>query len=222
MSDAVAISVISGVVALITTALAGFFSIKVKKLEKINERKKEENIKLKAELNCVSVLFDYNMLTFLNQRVEGIFETTKAERFIVLFAINGKLDFNFVSVCFEKTKTKIGAGAIFKYVRLQVDRHYKEMLKEVERDSSIYLEVSSMPDSLLKDIYQSISEGVKYSSVHFLTRGNIDESNDIVIFSSLATTNANDFTKSEKVAIKGFYDEMRSHANLIDFKIKTL
>lgn len=221
MSEGVLISLIGFLGVAITAIVTSYYNIKVKKLELSNDNSKKQVAKLKAELTCINVLFEYNLIALINKTVDEIFNTTKAERFIILFALNGKVDFNFVSVCYEKTKTSKTSGAIYRYVRLEIDNHYRQMLKYVEHDKQVYLDVEHMEDCLLKNIYQSIVEGVTYSGVHFINRSRIDDDNDVLVYCSVATTNENDFTKHEKVAIKVALDNIRSHAKEIDFTYKT-
>ena len=203
----------------ITAFVTGWYAIKVKKLELKNETSQKQVSRLKAELTCINVLFEYKLIALLNTTVEHIFQETKAERFIILFAINGKTDFNFVSVCYEKTKSDKGSGAMYRYVRVAIDDHYRQMLKYVEKDKQVYLDVEHMPDCLLKNIYQSIVEGVTYSGIHFIARHNIDQDNDSLVYCSIATTNNEDFTRGEKTSIKVAMDNLRSHASQINFSL---
>lgn len=220
MTEPVIITIITSVFGVITASIAGFYSVKVKKLETAKEQKDRSISRLKAELTCINVLFDYNMISLINEKVDYLFRHTSAERFIILFALNGKTDFNFVSVCYEKTKTEGTRGSIYRYVRLKIDEHYRQMLKHVEKEESIYLSVPEMPPCLLKDIYESIVEGVTFSSIHFIARNQLDSDNDVLVYSSLATTQDKNFTPSEKVIIKSTYDELRAHAHQINFDAK--
>jgi len=220
MSETVIIGIVSTLGVIISATIAGFYSVKVKRLEGANETKDKQVKKLRAELTCINVLFEYNLIALINRTVDDIFKNTKAERFIILFALNGKTDFNFVSVCYEKTKTAKTSGAIYRYVRVQIDDHYRQMLKYVEKDHQVYLDVANMQECLLKNIYQSIAEGVTFSGVHFINRSPLDEDNDTLVYCSMATTDPEDFTKQEKAMMKLAMDNIRSHAKEIDFKIK--
>ena len=221
MTEGVLISVISFIGVSITAIITAYYNIKVKRLELSNTKNEKQVAKLRAELTCINVLFEYNLIALINRTVDEIFKTTKAERFIILFALNGKVDFNFVSVCYEKTKSSKASGAIYRYVRLAIDDHYRQMLKFVEKDKQVYLDVEHMPECLLKDIYQSLVEGVTYSGVHFINRSPIDADNDALVYCSVATTHDDDFTKHERSLIKIALDNIRSHANEIDFSLKT-
>jgi len=220
MTEGVLISVISFIGVSITAIITAYYNIKVKRLELSNTTNAKQVAKLRAELTCINVLFEYNLIALINRTVDDIFKNTKAEQFIILFALNGKTDFNFVSVCYEKTKSSKTSGAIYRYVRVQIDDHYRQMLKYVEKDHQVYLDVANMQECLLKNIYQSIAEGVTYSGVHFINRSPLDEDNDTLVYCSMATTDPEDFSKQERSMMKLAMDNIRSHAKEIDFKIK--
>lgn len=218
MSTEVTIALISSAATVIVSVVAGYFALRTKKAEQKTKVIIKEKEKLKTELSCINILFQHDFIALLNRQVSNLFRETKAERFLLLFAVNGKTDFNFVSVCYEKMKNEKSAGAVYRYVRLGIDDHYRQVLKAVEREAAIYLNVKEMPDSLLKSIYESLIENVKYSVIKFIKRLSADDDNDIVIYSSLATCDDNDFDENERVVIKRIYDIIRYHANSIEFR----
>lgn len=72
-----------------------------------------------------------------------------------------------------------------KYSDLPVDSHYIYMLRDLLKKDHVLFEVAEMPKCLLKDIYTSKQEEVKYSLVSLVgIRGNS------IIFISQATTSA--------------------------------
>lgn len=71
------------------------------------------------------------------------------------------------------------------------------MLKEAEVKGSVELETKNMTNSLLKIIYQV--EGVNHSNIRHLLRLPIDEGNDVLVYSSIATHEQNAFEDSEKM-----------------------
>lgn len=187
-------------------------------LKKKHSNVKQENKVLKIELNSINILFAHNILSVIDEHVANIFAETKVNRFLILFAVNGKSHFNFVTVCLEKTNTGAVSGSIFRYNRLEIDDHYKSMLKQVELQGNIHLEVSKMPESILKSIYESRDEKVTFSCVKFLKRINVDDLNDIVLYSSIATTKDEDFTTEESLIIKRNFDVIKNEARNITYK----
>lgn len=226
MDKDIALAIIGGVTTIVTAIIARNNHVRAKRAEAMysdvnGERNKiqKQNKRLTASLSCLEIMYDAQFVSFINEKVDYLFQYTKAERFIILFAVNGKDSFNFVSVCYEKTKTEKTRGSIYRYVRLRVDDAYRSMLKQVERDYSVFIDVAKMQPSLLKDIYESSVEGIKYSSVHFIKRLHADEDNDVVVYSSLATTESPNYSVSEQTIIKGVYDQIRDHAKNITLRL---
>lgn len=187
-------------------------------LQNKHNKVKQENKVLKIELNSINILFSHKLITIINEHINNIFEETKVNRFLILFAVNGKSHFNYVTCCYEKTNTGSTTGSIFRYNRFEIDDHYKAMLKQIELQGNVYFEVANMPPSILKEIYQSRDEKVTFSCIKFLRRVNIDELNDIILYSSIATTNNEDFTSEEALIIKRNFDIIKNEARNITYQ----
>lgn len=204
MND-ILVSSITGLGVLIPALLLHYREIKKKdiKIEKYKEEKVKQDIKLIA----LDKILDFCSFSQIKSAVDEMFEKTKADRFLILFAINGKTDFNTVSVVFEQHKnTKYSINAIGRYKTLPIDNMYRKMLKDAEMHGIVEVETEKMPDSLLKDIYDL--EEVVWSDIRHLCRFHADESNDILVFSSLATHSQKGFTKLEKVEANLIYDSI--------------
>jgi hypothetical protein len=211
--EGVIVSLAAPVSAVLTALIAAYVALKRK-----HSNVKQENKILTIELNSINILFNHNLLAIIDEHVTNIFDETKVNRFLILFAVNGKTHFNFVTVCMERTNTGAMSGSIFRYNRLEIDDHYKSMLKQVELQGNVHLEVSTMPPSILKSIYESRDEKVTFSCVKFLKRINVDENNDIVLYSSIATTNNEDFTSEEQLIIKRNFDVIKNEARNISYQ----
>lgn len=216
MTEGVWVAIIGGLsgiaIAVITAGVTAYV-----KLQGRHNTTANENKILKIELSCVSILFDHTLINTLNSHIINIFENTKVNRFLILFAVNGKDTVRYVTVCYEQTKMGGSAGAIYRYVRLKIDEHYQRMLKDVERDEVIHLDVKRMQPSILKTIYESKVEKVHYSTVCFLKRIKADENNDIILYTSIATTEDCEFTDDEKMIIKTNVDAIRHEARNVTF-----
>ena len=181
-------------------------------LEKTKNRKKDLRIleleyaldqssiltqELQMRSAVVERLLDITFLSDIKKAVSEMFDESKAERFLILIAVNGKTDFNIVSVIFEQHKNNHHINAIARYRNVQIDTHYKDMLKRAERQGVVELNVAEMPEEgLLTHLYRH--EGVKHSKVRFLLREHIDNENDVIIFSTIATFSDEPFTLEEK------------------------
>lgn len=182
---------------IISSFIAAKALIKSKVIEK-------ENKELKKNFNALDILFDFSVFNKIVYQVNELFATTKADRYLTLYATNGKTDFRFVTSMFEHHKNneylKLSAGAVNKYVKLQFDAHYLNLIKEAEHVGPVFLEVIEMPECDLKNIY--ISEKILHSCVMFLNRIQIDNDNDLILFCSIATHSPEHFTPTEITIFK--------------------
>lgn len=177
-------------VGLFSTIIATLFaykqSIKLKKMEL--EASKKDNIILDQQKNfsALSLLMDFELIDSIKKRVDLIFDKTNVDRFIILIAVNGKTDFNLVSVIYEQHKIETKINAVSQYGHVYIDDHYRRMIKEIEKNGSFYFETDrSYEVSYLNNIY--LKENVKSSLIKFIQRVKIDENNDMIVFCSLAS-----------------------------------
>ena len=194
---------------LIGTLIPAYWGFK----EKIKNRNKDNEIEqLRKQVvendirtEVVDRLLDITLLSEIRDAVDIIFNETKADRFLILIALNGVTDFNMISVIFEQHKGGDKVNAIARYRNLTIDDEYKQMLKKAERNGIVELHVSEMPEeSILKQLY--LIENVKYSNIRFLLRKPIDNGNDVVVFSSLSTHNEEGFSIADKTIAITQYD----------------
>lgn len=217
VDNTIVITVVTSVAAIVTAIVSGIFSLKQKKIETELKETKKEVTKMKIELSCINILFNHDFLQVLSEKVDEIFENTHAERFLILFAVNGKERFNYVTVCYERTKTHSGSGAIYRYVRFEIDDHYRDLLHDSERHNAVVLNVEEMPNSYLKSIYQTRVESIRHAVIKFLKRMTVDTDNDLVIYSSIATTLDRPFNDNELTIIKTAFDVLRATAKNVTF-----
>lgn len=195
------------IIVAIITFFGTVFSSTLAYKEKVKNKKLSDEIsEHKKRADLVDKILDLTLLEDIRQAVNVFFETTSAERFLILIAVNGKTDFNVVSVIFEQRKVSNSKiNAIARYRNLKVDKYYKEMLKDVERHQAIDYQVSKMPEgSLLRAIYEN--EGVRHSRVRHLLREPIDDNNDVLIFSTVAKFEDEPFTLNEKAIFMTQFD----------------
>ena len=204
MAD-VLIALIGATAVLIPAGLLHYREIKKKdtKIDQITTEKIQQGLKLTA----IDKILSFSSFSSIKSAVDEIFQTSKADRFLILFAINGKTDFNTISVVFEQHKrTKYSINAIGTYKSLSIDDSYRKMLKSAEMHGIIELETEKMPESLLKGLYDL--EEIVWSDIRHLCRFHADENNDVIVFSSLATHSQKGFTKLERLKANLIYDSV--------------
>ena len=87
---------------------------------------------------------------------------------------------------------------------IKIDEHYREMIHEAEEKGCIHVTRETMRECLLKDFYSL--EGIEHSYIKHIIRHNIDEENDVLIFSSCDTHEKAPFTKKELTFTKLQYE----------------
>jgi hypothetical protein len=179
-----------------------------------NQRLKKRNILLKEEVEDASLglEMDLALLNSIQEMASKILISTKAERFLILTATNGKRDLRFANAIYEHHDTSprvnLSIGATGKYVRFEFDSHYREMLKQAERYGYVSYDVGAMQDCDLKYLYDA--EEVTYSNVFFLIRTKIDENNDRMFYCSIATHQEKPFTQAETMIMKAHLSGLKS------------
>lgn len=203
------IKVLNPVIISIITVIGGAaikFYFDAKTIKKKYEFEKQENNILKEEIKdkSLAIQMDLEMLNSIKEIVEDVLYKTKADRFLILTATNGKTNLRFATAIYEhhkKTpKVVLSIGATGKYVKFEFDSEYRKMLKDCEVNGVVNLNVEKMPASDLKDIYEA--EKINFSNVYFLMRGKIDEDNDRLFYCSVSTHDELDFTKTENIITK--------------------
>ena len=175
---------LGALIVVIGSIITLYFKYKKNKRELVNL--KGENNVLKKKYYSSSMSIDLADLNEVQSIVRDTFKTTGADRFLLLSAVNGKENFNFVSALYEqhsiKDKSSLSIGACSKYVDIKTDESYRIMLKKIELIKPFISSVASMRDSLLKRIY--LQEGVRHTAVFFISRKSLDSNNDRLVYVS--------------------------------------
>ena len=150
-------------------------------------------------------MFNLTSFNIISSSVDRIFEKTKADQFLIMIAVNGKTDFNVISVIFEQHKNNDHRiNAIARYHNITIDPHYKKLLKTTNIEAVIEMITDDMPESILKDFHTE--EKITSSLVRQLVRTPMDEENDVLVYSTISTHSKKRFTRLEKSFIKTQYE----------------
>lgn len=204
------VQTISTVGLIITSAITILFNGKLKKLKADLDQERDRNSELREQIKVSELLLINTQLDSLRDlrnarkifRLEKagrmLFRRTKADRFLVVVAFNGRSDFTYVTVIFQ-LGDGIELDAVEVYNNLEIDKHYNEVLHRAERDGYYLFETEKEQDCLLKEIYEY--EKVTHSVLRFVGREKINEEDDILTFTSTATHHENPFTLQELTQI---------------------
>jgi hypothetical protein len=174
----------------------------------------QKNI-LETELEDLSLNLRLEITNFnvLANSIQTIFHKTKADRFLILTANNGKGYMKYASAILEQHKNGakmfLSVGATSKYINFKFDEPYRDMLKSTEELGLVSFDVDTMPDCDYKDIM--ISEGLNFSNVYFLKRSKIDDNNDRLFYCSIATHDSKTYTRTENIIIKSEVDKIKTN-----------
>lgn len=200
---------------IIIPAFLGFLGIVSPLVYKVYALKKQ-NENLKNEIRDVSMSLKMELEHFNNisSAVQNIMKKTKADRFLILTATNGNVNMRFATAIYEQNKNNpkvhLSLGAVSKYVNFEFDSHYRDMLKEVQITGELNLDVSKMPDSDLRNIYEE--EEINFSNLYFLSKTPIDgEGNMRMFYCSVATHKKTPFTARENTGIRVEVSKIKSY-----------
>lgn len=196
MSDTIVkiIAAIAGVL------VAMFGYLKDRQVKSLKREVKDVEVKSLV----LSKIRHITLINIIKNKVDQLFENTKASRFLLIMSINGHTAMRAVSVVFnhQKPGTQV-LDAEEAYKHVETDDQYRDMLKEILIKGSTLLNVEEMPKCKLKSFYDM--EGVTHSLITFLGRYHIDEKDDVLIFSSMATHNVSPFFELELTEIELSY-----------------
>lgn len=199
MDNAVIVALISALSAL-GIALIPYFLKK-------REDKKEQRKKLDVDVE----LFKFNDL---KEAVDNILFTTKADRFLILMANNGKEEMKFATAIYEQHKNNrdlsFSIGATNKYIKIEFDDEYRRMLKEAEKEGTFRMNVKNMKECLMKNVY--LTEKVTQSNCYFLRRY-VDyktENKDLLLYCTLASHSEELYDVFDETKFKTFIDYIKN------------
>jgi hypothetical protein len=192
---------------IVTTIFAYKQNIKLKRMEIASNKKDSIILEQQKNFSALSLLMDFELINSIKTRVDLIFQKTQTDRFLILIAVNGKVDFNVVSVIYEQhdKNSRPTISAVSNYNHIYIDSHYRRMIKEVERSGSYYFVTEKCYETCyLKNIYEQ--EKIISSLIKFVERVKMDEDNDMVVFCSIAsrTTELNERYKNDIHADWGY------------------
>lgn len=212
MDNTIIVALIGAASVIIAAIIAYRKDTKIKRLQldndDLNESIHQKNIIIKDrefKISTSDKILNFQAFNIIKDSVDRIFAQTKADQFLIMIAVNGIRDFRMISVIFEQHKfSQYKVNAIIRYRDVEIDDEYRKLLRDVEYKGAVDIITDEMEPQLLKDFYTI--ENVKHSKMRFLHRHHMDEENDIVIYSSVATHKHEPWTHIENAIIKMEYE----------------
>jgi hypothetical protein len=193
----------------LATVLAAYFGNK-----NISLNKENKSLLLEKKDLSSGIVVDLVSFNTIVHKINNVFNQTRCDRFLILSAMNGKLDLRVCTVNYEqhhtngKVETLLSLGATGRYFNFKFDLAYREMLKRIEKyDSKEVCIVKDMEDCDLKRIY--LAEKVTEAHVFFLKRVKIDEDNDRVFYCSFATHDKDGYKHEDHLTLQIYNDQLK-------------
>lgn len=209
--------VVAALVAMVVASITAYTQIKIKKLEKTQAEVKEatqhlidKNQDLRIKEHAYKIMFDYRFYFSIKGYAIDLFEFTNIDRVIVFFATNGKKPVKYITEALEFRRHFDSDVHGMRYVRVELDEEYKKLLAEVELNSEVYIKTGNLQDSLLKGIYLSKFENIKYAIIKFLARYKLSDEDDLLVYMSFGTTKDLEITSDERIRIRLCGDTIKS------------
>ena len=175
------------ILGVVGTTLMGYLA---QKKNKALKRQKEVVDKLKdniyqAKIRQVKEVYDLQRFSNFQQIVHKMFAGTPIDRFAIMFVMNGKVDFNFLTVLFDESMLNPEIGDISPYTRFPIDDAYRSMLRSCERNGFVWRDGPDFGVGVIDDYL--VLEKIKCIGWGFVQRVRLDEFNDLLVFASVSS-----------------------------------
>lgn len=165
------------------------------------KKEKQDNELLKdnvyqSKINILKEIFDLQKFSELERLINLICDNTSMDRFTIMFVMNGKIDFNYMTVIYDQSKIDHSIGGTSPYAKFPIDHAYKTLVNKIEKGRPVW---HSIPDKTMGNIVDFIElEGIKHIMYLKVKRIPIDEFNDIVVYLSISSTDEEKLPKIDQ------------------------
>ena len=176
-------------IALLLGSLAAGIYAKIAGKEKKKLKRENEYLKdniYRQKIVKIKELMDLQRFSSMEKAILKCFDSTQIDRFSVMFVMNGKTEFKFLTVLYDQSEIDHNLGSISPYTRFPIDHNYKKMLAEIEEGSFVWRSDKDFGVGLIND-YLDL-EMIRLIGWAFIKRIPIDEQNDIVVYCSFSST----------------------------------
>ena len=157
MSDPLYTSII-GACAVVASATMGYLATTRQRLKK--EQAENEMDLQRAALDFTGFLSEWSGV---QEELEVLMRDSEVDRFLILRAWNGHLTPRWTTAIYQVRR---GKQSPVQYIHFELDGDYVERLKHIDANGFMYLDVDSLPESAIKQIYSA--EGVTASAWYHL------------------------------------------------------
>ena len=161
--------------AVLITGLLGLLGVIMKirgesRIAELERLARELDALAKAQANeidfrseSLALTVDVSDWSGITNELSDLMRTSEIDRFLILNAFNGYHDPRWTTAVYQ---VKRGADKLMSYVHFGIDPHYVGLLKKIREAGSTAVNVSLLPDSIIRSVY--LSESVLGSEWFFL------------------------------------------------------
>jgi hypothetical protein len=168
-------------------------------LEKENEFLKENLFSTK--LVALKELFDITLFRKLETSYKELFEKTKIDRFTVMFMMNGKVNFNYMSVLYDIHKSNPNVGDVPLYIKLKIDDQYRKMISNLTPTEAYWSDSASNIGKMSDYLELEKINSIGWFKVKRIA---LDDYNDLLAYLSLSSEDKEPLTRIERRRIELF------------------
>jgi hypothetical protein len=200
------------VVGTIGTALMTYINRKQSRVVKeVKEEKKvveSQNQILKdniytSKIKTIKELFDFQRFSGLQNLLQRLFKKGPIDRFTLMFVMNGKIDFHYMTVLMDESNiANTALSEISPYSRFLIDGQYGAIIKETELGHFVWRCAPDFKAGGLDDFLNL--EQIKCIGWAFVQRIKLDSQNDIVVYCSFSSEKG-ELTLAQKKYVELIY-----------------
>lgn len=187
-------------IGLLTTAIFGFISAeRGKRIKEMKVVKQDLRDSLyDVRLLRVKEVFNLRRFSILEKEIKRLLYNTRIDRFTILFVMNGKTDFDYLTVLFDQILGAEGGG-VSAYNKFKVDDIYKATIKEIELHKYKWID-TRQNFGIVGEEFRI--EGIYEALFNFVERVRIDSFNDVILYSVASTHSPRKLTEKERRVIQ--------------------
>jgi len=148
------------------------------------EKKELQAVAFGAKTWIFKELYDLQRFSELERYIKIVCAKTNMNRFTIMISMNGKLEFNFITVLFDQKISDLVVGGKSVYEKVATDSKYKSILGRLEWSKFIW---DHDLNGYGKMEQYSIAEKIKEHMWGFVGRVSLDKFDDVFVYCSMSS-----------------------------------
>lgn len=177
-----------------TEVILGIFAVGLtlwsKHQSELLKTKEKENTLLKDNIYSTKIsklkqIFDLRYFSAIEHIQHKVFDETCADRLTIMFMMNGKVNFNYMTVLYDHSSKRPDVGVESPYLKVRMSDRYMNTISNLRINDSHW---ESWPFSEWGELGDYIEmEGIRHLGWYKVRRVALDEYNDLLMYLSWST-----------------------------------